>query len=75
MNSDHRIRDIILKYHSGEPLTEDEQAILEVEMAQLPADEVWERIRRIIEGKRNLTANRPWYVRWWLRFYRFISFN
>jgi hypothetical protein len=75
MNSNSQIREIILKYHRGETLTADEQATLEVEMAQLPADEVWERIRNTIEERRNVMANRPWYVRWCIRIYRFISFN
>jgi hypothetical protein len=63
MNHDYLVREIILKYHRGETLTDEEQAILDTEMAQLPADKVWERIRSHLE-KNDAAVIRPWYARW-----------
>ncbi len=62
---DHRylVREIILKYHRGEALTDEEQAILDAEMADLPADKVWKQIRSRIE-KRPKRIVRAMYVRW-----------
>ena len=63
MNHSTFIRDIILKHHRGEPLTKEEQAILDHEMAQLPAGKVWERIRSHVERDHGAVI-RPWYTRW-----------
>jgi hypothetical protein len=51
MNHRYLVREIILKYHRGEALTDEEQAILDAEMANLPADKVWERIRSHVESQ------------------------
>jgi ferric-dicitrate binding protein FerR (iron transport regulator) len=63
MNHRYLVREIILKYHRGEALTDEEQAILDAEMASLPADKVWERIRSHVE-KRPKAFVRALYVRW-----------
>jgi ferric-dicitrate binding protein FerR (iron transport regulator) len=55
---------IVEKYHRGEPLTAEEQKILDVELARLPADKVWERIRSQIESRRKTVVIWPWFVRW-----------
>jgi hypothetical protein len=64
MNHRYLVREIILKYHRGEVLTAEEQAILDDEMANLPADKVWERIRSHIEKTDHGAVIRPWYTRW-----------
>jgi len=61
MHHRYVVREIILKYHRGEPLTDEEKAVLDAEMANLPADEVWKRIRSQVERKR-APVLRPWYV-------------
>jgi len=50
MDHHYLVREIIMKYHRGEPLTADEQAVLDAEMAKLPADKVWERVRAHVES-------------------------
>ena len=50
MDHHYLVREIILKYHRGEPLTAGEQALLDAERAKLPADEVWERVRAYVES-------------------------
>jgi len=50
MDHHYLVREIILKYHRGEPLTAEEQALLDAEMAKLPADRIWERVRAHVEG-------------------------
>jgi ferric-dicitrate binding protein FerR (iron transport regulator) len=65
MDHHYLVREIILKYHRGVPLTAEEQAILNAEMANLPAEKVWERIRSHVESQRGrVVVMRPWYVRW-----------
>jgi FecR protein len=51
MHHRYLVREIILKHHRGEALTTEEQAILDAEMANLPADKVWERIRSHVEKR------------------------
>ncbi len=63
MNHQRLVGEIVLKYHRGEPLTAEEQAILDAELARLPTDRVWEKIRARIENKPVLLI-RPWYSRW-----------
>ena len=63
MNHRYLVREIILKYHRGEALTDEEKAILNAEMAHLPADKVWERIRSHVE-KQPATVVRFRWVRW-----------
>ena len=62
MHHRYLVREIILKHHRGEALTAEEQAILDTEMANLPADKVWERIRLHVE--KDDYHGRPWYTRW-----------
>jgi ferric-dicitrate binding protein FerR (iron transport regulator) len=65
MDHYYLVRNILLKYHRGEPLTEEEQAILDAEMANLPADSVWERVRAHVDSQQGrVVVMRPWYVRW-----------
>jgi hypothetical protein len=64
MNHHYLVREIILKYHRGEPLTAAEQTILDAEIAKLPSDKVWERVRSHIESRREEAVIRPWYSRW-----------
>jgi ferric-dicitrate binding protein FerR (iron transport regulator) len=64
MNHHYLVREIVLKYHRGEPLTAAEQAILDAELAHLPADKVWDRVRAHIETTREVRVIRPWYIRW-----------
>ena len=64
MNHHYLVREIVLKYHRGEPLTAAEQAILDAELAHLPSDKVWERVRAHIETTREVRVIRPWYIRW-----------
>jgi ferric-dicitrate binding protein FerR (iron transport regulator) len=64
MNRQYLIRQIVLKYHRGEPLTAEEQAILDAEIARLPTDKVWEKIRTHIQSKQEVVVMRPWYIRW-----------
>ena len=63
MNHRDLVRELILKYHHGEPLTEEEQALLDREMAHLPAGKVWERIRSHVEGRPTAVV-RSWYAGW-----------
>jgi FecR protein len=64
MDHHYLVREIILKYHRGETLTDEEQKILDGVMANLPSDKVWERVRSHVEGKREGQVIRPWYIRW-----------
>ena len=65
MDHHYLVRKILLKYHRGEPLTEEEQALLDAELANLPADRVWERVRSHVENEPGrVVVMRPWYVRW-----------
>ena len=61
MNQHSRLHEIILKYHRGEPLTEEEQAILDVEKASLPSERVWERVLSHVEARREKGKVRPLY--------------
>jgi ferric-dicitrate binding protein FerR (iron transport regulator) len=63
MNPDSRLHEIILKYHRGESLTEEEQAILDAETASLPSARVWERVRSHVERRQKAAIVRPWYTR------------
>jgi ferric-dicitrate binding protein FerR (iron transport regulator) len=63
MDHHYLVREILLKYHRGEALTEEERAILDAEMANLPADKVWERVRSHMESSKAVVT-RPWYFRW-----------
>lgn len=65
MDHHYLVREILLKHHRGEPLTEKEQAILDAEMSNLPVDRVWERVRSHIESQQGrVVVMRPWYIRW-----------
>src|SRR5580704_16027213 len=66
MNKDSRLREIILKNHLGEPLTEEEQAILDAETAglSLSSAKVWDHVRSHMERKQEPVVVRPWYIRW-----------
>jgi hypothetical protein len=64
MNDQRLVREVILKYHRGEPLTAAEQAILDAEKAKLRPDRVWEMVRSKIEATQRSTVVRPWYFRW-----------
>lgn len=65
MDHHYLVREILLKYHRGEPLTKKEQAILDAEMAHLPVDRVWEKVRSHIESQQGrVVVMRPWYTRW-----------
>ena len=70
MNHHYLVLEIVLKYHRGEPLTAEEQAILDAELANLPSDKVWDRVRAHIETTgevrettREVRVIRPWYTR------------
>lgn len=65
MSHSYLVRKILLKSHRGEPLTAEEQAILDAEMADLPSGRMWEKIKSHVESQRGrVVVLRPWYVRW-----------
>ncbi|HET6253310.1 MAG TPA: FecR domain-containing protein [Puia sp.] len=68
MDHQYLVREIIAKYQRGEPLTKDEQSILDAELRNVASGKVWERIRsRIAEAghkEAEIRVIRPWYTKW-----------
>jgi ferric-dicitrate binding protein FerR (iron transport regulator) len=63
MDQRYLVREIILKYHRGETLTAEEQAILDSEIAGLSSSSkaVWDRVWTEVEAQRKIVRMRPWY--------------